>query len=239
MLVASVAYAVGSQAGGGSAGAATKPVAASLTSPSGTTGATGPGMHAGRHGGRGLGSMLTEAASALGVSEAKLRTALQELRPPRDQRGDRRDELATALASSLGVDAAAVTKALDAQRPARPDRTERFGAPAKELGRRGHRGPGHRGPDHGGPDHGGPGHGGPGHHGGGPGVDAAALAKALSVDEAKVTAALADFRAARQKEHEALRATLIKQLAVKLGVSEAKVTEVAERFLPRGGHGRP
>ena len=273
VLVASAAYAIGTQASGGTAGAATQSARTAQLATVGATGTTGPG-HAGFRGhGRGaFGPVLAEAATALGVSEEKLRTALMELRPSLRDRSDRRDELASALARALGVDAAKVAAALDAQFPERGDRGARFDALAKELGvtsakveaalravrpeRRAQRGT-QGGRDAflaalaeelgvteakltsalgrvGGP--GGPGRHGPGgHHG--PALDAAALAKALGVDAAEVTGALTAFRAAQRKEHDARFDALAKQLAEKLGVTEAKVQEVAERFLPGGGKG--
>ena len=297
ILVASIAYAIGTQTSDGTAGAAIKSSPSARLSAAGTTGTTSPSGRRGHGPGRGFGPVLADAASALGVSPAELRAALEELRPTREPKGERRDDLAAALAKSLGVDAAKVTAALDAQRPARgerPERTARFAALAKELGltaakveaalkavrpeRRaqdgttdgrdaflaalakelgvtkeklatalgtvggpggpGH-GPGGRGHGPGGVDHDGPG----GAGRGGPGLDAAALATALGVEQAKVTDALTAFRAAERKEHEARRATFVKQLAEKLGVSEAKVFEVLGRF-GRGpgrdhGPGRP
>ena len=65
------------------------------------------------------------------------------------------------------------------------------------------------------------------------------LATALGVQEAEVTRALTAFRAAQRKELEALKDRLVGQLATELGVSEAKVAEVAERLLPRLGRHRP
>lgn len=59
------------------------------------------------------------------------------------------------------------------------------------------------------------------------------LAKALGVEEAKVTEALTAYRAADRKEREARRATFVK----KLGVSEAEVSEVLGRFGPGPGPG--
>ncbi len=278
--VASLAYAVGSQSGDGVAGAATTPAQYSTVATTGATGATGPrgrsGHHrggdhrggdhrGGRHDGARFGAALTEAAKALGVSEAKLRTALRDLRPAAGTKGPRRGKLAAAIAESTAVDVAKVTAALDA---ARPERGERFTALARELGlsaakveaafravkpeRRAKGGSraafltalagelgvteakleqalGTAGPGR---------HGGRGH---GPrrGLDAAAVARALGTTEAKVAAGLKAFHATREQPHEELRASLVEQLASKLGVSEAEVTEVAERFLPRGGRGGP
>lgn len=88
--------------------------------------------------------------------------------------------------------------------------------------------------------------GGPGGHGRGPGLDAAALAKALGVSESKVSDALdaareatrpdpADRPAAGEKptppteaERTAREAALAKALAKALGIDEAKVTKALE-----------
>ncbi len=288
--VASIAYAVGTHADS-TAGAATgvprfqtiSATGATGATGAGATGATGPsGRFRGPHGPGAFRGALADAATALGVSEAKLEAALRTLRPAAGQRPDGRGELATALAASTGVDVAKVRTALAAQRPARAagamQRGARFDALAKELGlsaakvqaafkaalpqrgARGNRaafltalakelgvsedkltqalgtvGPG---PGFGGRRGGfrGQGAGGPWHGGvGARRLDTAALAKALGVDEAKVTAGITAFTATREKEQTARRATLIAQLAKELGVPEAKVEAVAERFLPTRG----
>ncbi|GAB3247984.1 hypothetical protein GCM10027425_04160 [Alteromonas gracilis] len=86
---------------------------------------------------------------------------------------------------------------------------------------------------------------GPGGPGRGPGMDAAALAEALGVDEAKVTAALEavhdDLHAQREDaeadgertppteaEREAMQQQMVTALAEELGVDEAKVTAALE-----------
>jgi transcriptional regulator with XRE-family HTH domain len=91
----------------------------------GSAAASGPnaGSARGAHGWhqRGAGrARLTELAHRLGVSEAKLLGAIQDLRPQR--REDRRDDRVTELAKALGISEAKVQAALDkvrAQRPAR------------------------------------------------------------------------------------------------------------------------
>lgn len=294
VVVASVAYAIGTQVSGGTAGAATKQAAQQPAqypgTPVGTTGTTGPGGPWGhgpggrdrRHGA--FGPVLSAAAKELGVTEAQLRSALEDLRPD-PAKLDHHDDLAASLATSLGVDAAAVTKALDAQRPTGPGpgpggpRGARFDALAKELGlsaakvkaafqavrpeRLAQRGSqdgrdafltalakelgvtkeklataiGTVGPGPGGPGgrHGfGPG----GRHPFGPALDTAALAKALGVDEEKVTDALAAFRTAEQQEHAKDQAAFTKALADELNVPEARVTQVLGQFL-RGPGRRP
>src|SRR5215210_5107750 len=96
LVLASGAYALGSEAGDGAA-------LAGSTAPSARqAGAHGPGDR--RHD-------LSELAGRLGVSEAKLRAALQDLRP--DRRDDRHAALAKALADELGVSVGKVEAALE------------------------------------------------------------------------------------------------------------------------------
>src|SRR4051794_33800942 len=95
VALASGAYALGSQAGGGAA-------LAGGTTPS----ATQPGYGFGPGPGpgfrdRGPGRPLSDLATRLGVSEAKLRAALQDLRP--QKREDHLAGLAGALSKQLGV----------------------------------------------------------------------------------------------------------------------------------------
>jgi hypothetical protein len=87
---------------------------------------TGPAGGRGDHGrggpGHGGGPFDTAAlAKSLGVTEAKLTTALNAVRAANgtkdDKQGDREAALATALAKELGLDAAKVKTALDAQHP--------------------------------------------------------------------------------------------------------------------------
>jgi len=106
VVLASAAYALGSQAGGGSATA---------------TGTRAAGEWHGRHHGPFRGAFragapdLSSFAAKLGVTEAKLRAALDALPP------QRQDDLASRLATALGVDPSRVTSALDTLKP--PDGT--------------------------------------------------------------------------------------------------------------------
>ncbi len=79
-----------------------------------------------------------------------------------------------------------------------------------------------------------PGPGGPGPRGFGP--SAAALAKALGVPQAKVTAALAKLRATMEKREAARRDAFAAELAKRLGISEEKV-KAAFASLPHHGPG--
>jgi biotin operon repressor len=100
VALASAGFAIGSQQDDGSAGAA---------------GSEGPGagervihFRGGPGGPGGPGARFGDLAERLGVSEADLRKALEELRPA----GDPKDELAAALAQSLNLDQAKVEEAL-------------------------------------------------------------------------------------------------------------------------------
>jgi hypothetical protein len=256
LVLASGAYALGSQAGDGEA------LAGSKTS----TRTAGPNGHGPRD--------LSGIAGQLGVTEAKLRAALEDLRP---DRGAAKDEhkaaLATALAKELGLSADNVETALEkfhGQRKAvgrerRGDRLQRFdddlakalGVDAAKVrsafddlrksgGRRG-------GP----PDLAElagkigvteaklrsaladvrPGLRGGGHRRGGPGGPERVpeLAKELGVTQAKLRAALQKIRGELAKQHEAERDAFVAKLAAKLGVSEAKVKDVIGS---RPHHGR-
>jgi len=123
LAAASGAYALGTQVGGGAAvakGTVTYGPAA------GTGYGPGPGRPGDRHGGRWgerREAAVAALASRLGVTEAKLRQALQELRPQRRAgREDHRAELTEELATALGVPEADVTKALDGLRADRGTR---------------------------------------------------------------------------------------------------------------------
>ena len=270
LVLASGAYALGTQSGDGTALAGGKPTPAKA-------GAPGPGH---RFGGP---RDLSGIAGQLGVTEAKLRAALEDLRPDRGAKKDEhQDALAKALASELGLDQAKVAAALDklrgnrkvVRRERRGDRLQRFDeALAAKLGIDAGKvrsafdslkpGPDRRagkpaladlakklsvsedklrsaiqdlrpGPR---PRAGGPGfkrHGGPGGPGG---PRAAALAKELGVTEAKLRAAMEKIRPDLQKQHEAERDALITKLAVKLGVSEAKLKDVIGSRLHHGRRG--
>jgi len=258
LVLASGAYALGSQAGDGSALAG----GASTSNRAGGYGAGfGPGPGKARH--------LSDLAAKLGVTEAKLRAALQDLRPER--RDERRDELAAALAKELGISTDKVEAALD-KRPAerKLKRHRRFGemrdAFADQLA-------GKLGVDEAKvraalddvrPD----GRGGKPdlgdlatklgvseaklrsalqdlrpriHRRGGPGApDERAkkidgLANELGVSEARLRAAFKNLRDEMMKQHEARRDAFAAELAAKLGISEAKVNEVIDSL---GHHGR-
>ena len=129
LVLTSGAYALGTQAGDGAA------LAGGTTSPSvRIAGPNGPG------GPRDLSGI----ADRLGVTEAKLRAALEDLRPDlRAKKDEHQDALAKALASELGLDAAKVTAALEkfhgdrkiVRRERRGDRLQRFDdALAAKLG---------------------------------------------------------------------------------------------------------
>jgi hypothetical protein len=132
LVLASGAYGLGSQAGGGSA-------LAGSTTPSPQAAPPGPGP--GRFGGP---RDLSAIAGRLGVTEDKLRAALQDLRPDRAAaKDDRRNELAKALAGELGLSSDKVQAALEkfkgerkvGRRERRGDRLQRFDdALATKLG---------------------------------------------------------------------------------------------------------
>src|SRR3954447_5870077 len=164
LVLASGAYALGSQSGDGAALA-------------GTTTSSASGQKAGRPWGPGPGGPgheLSGFAGRLGVSEAKLGAALKDLKPDRredheatvakalagalglstdkvqaalqtlhgerklkrdDRRGDRRDEFAQALATKLGVPVAKVRAGLEAVRPDGPGAgPPDMGALAQKIG---------------------------------------------------------------------------------------------------------
>jgi hypothetical protein len=261
LVLASGAYALGTQTGDGTALAGGKPTPAKA-------GAPGPGH---RFGGP---RDLSGIAAQLGVTEAKLRAALEDLRPDRGAKHDEhQDELAKALASELSLDQAKVAAALEklhgnrkvVRRERRGDRLQRFDeALAAKLGIDAAKvrsafdslkpGPGRPAAK---PDladlatklgvsedklrsalgdlrPGGPGF---RHHGGPGGPRAAALAKELGVTEAKLRAAMEKILPDLQKAHEAERDALITKLAAKLGVSEAKLKDVIGSRLHHGRRG--
>ena len=216
VALASAAFAIGSQAGGGNA------VAGSVGSSS-TADASAPAfrqVHLGGPGGPGpRGAFLDDLAQKLGVSEEELRTALEDIRPDRPDR----DEHVAELAKLLGVSEAKVREAFDKLHTAGP-RAAAAGPPdslvegvAKDLGvseakaraaleKHWPQGVRFRGP-------------GPGPRGGAP----ADLAKALGVSEDKLTDAFTKLR--DQK-----RAEFAKALAAKLSISSEKVQEALRDF---------
>ena len=245
-VLASAAYGVGTQVGGGNATAAND----SGNSSSSADRRAGPGR-----------PDLSGLAQELGVSEAKLRAALRDLRSERPARIKRRGDLAAAIAKELDVSEAKVQAILDDLRPRdgrRPGKARFARALAKELGistakvrsalaeSKGDR----RGP--------------PAlddlaeelgvseaklrsaledirprafrRHRGGDRMQAklvAALAKGLDKDASEVRAALRKVRAAHEKEHAARRDEFAQKLADKLGISVDKV----KAALPAGGPG--
>ena len=256
LVLASGAYALGTQAGDGEA------LAGGTTSPSARI--AGPNGH-----GPGGPRDLSGIADRLGVTEAKLRAALEDLRPDlRAKKDEHQDALAKALASELGLDAAKVTAALEKfhgerkviRRERRGDRLERFDdALAAKLGVDAAKVRSAFESLRPGPDRRvgkpvladlakkigvsedklrsalddlrpGPRRGGPGFgHGlrrGGGPARVAELAKELGVTQAKLRAALEKVRGDLAKQHSAERDAFIGKLAAKLGVSEAKVKDV-------------
>jgi biotin operon repressor len=267
VALASAAFAIGSQAGDGSATAAS---AASAGSSSTEATVRMREVHL-RDGARGPG--LGNLAEDLGVSEDKLRDALEAVRAAQAPKGDRREDhaaalakalgksaedvekamqavreqrenaFADALAKSLGIDAAKVRAALDDarpdedERPRRGERRERFGDLAEKLGVSQARL--RRALRDALPDGL---RGGPGHRGGPRGEAGEDLAKALGVSADALEKAFEQVRDQHESEHAARRAAFVTALAKELGISEDKVREA----LPegpfggpgRGGHGR-
>jgi transcriptional regulator with XRE-family HTH domain len=253
VALASGAYALGSQAADGDAAAAKTP---NLTYGGPPPGPGRPGFGFGR-GPAGPRHDLSDLATRLGVSQAALRKALEDLRPA--QRPEARDDHAQALADALGIDVSKVTAALDKLRPQREERGHRdlAAALAKKLGlstakvqsalesQRDRRG----GPDALAKalgvtpaklrqafaglwrDH----RPGPREHG--RRMATAALAKQLGVTQAQLEAAFAKLEAAEEKEHATKRAELAKQLAAKLGIDASKVEKALEA--PMRFRGRP
>ena len=122
-VLASAAYGVGTQVGGGNATAANNSGSSSSTD---DRRPPGPGR-----------PDLSGLADQLGVSEAKLRAALQDLRADRPARGKRGGDIAAALAKELDVSEAKVQAILDDLRPSggpRPGKARFARALAKELG---------------------------------------------------------------------------------------------------------
>jgi len=170
-------------------------------------------------------------AGDLGVPVEKVTAALEKLRPGGPRAG-RRAGFVAALAAALGKQRSEVRAALRENRPesgpggpppsldglakALGVSTSKLQAALLQVGPPMWRGGGPGGP---------PGPGGP------IGLDrrAAALAKELGVDEAKVTASLQKFRAARRQE-------LASALAKRLGLDESKVLAAIDS-LPHDGPG--
>jgi Clp amino terminal domain, pathogenicity island component len=260
VAVAFGAYALGSQAGDGSA------VAERSSSSNGATAAF-RAVHDGRGPGGPHGAGLAGLADRLGVEESALEDALADIRPGNPRR-ERRDAFAEGLASKLGLDADKVEGALDKLRPDRGGRRNR--------GNRGDRGPARFASALGRElgvsaakvraafekvHDGGPPRNReaavkeladelgvteaklrsafdevkPAGRRGGPG--AAALAKELGVDQDKVEAALKELRAEHEAEHEKRRDEFAKALADRLNIPVDKVKEELAAARPRGRHG--
>src|SRR3954469_12878199 len=205
VVLASGAYALGSQSGGGGAVAA----GANASAPSGP-GATHVADRQGprtvrdlRRGARDFG--LDALARKIGVSPTALRDALKSIRQAKTPR-QRRTEAIQALATALGKPVDQVTSALNSVLPDRPARDRRF---RDDF--------------------------------------AAALAKALGVDRAKVQAGLdkarPDLRAdrgnrnrdRRDRNRGALRDTLVDDIASATGVDAAKVRSALRDLRPDRG----
>jgi hypothetical protein len=259
VALASGAYALGSQSGGGSAVAQTSSTSSSTsTKPYGPPGPGGPwrGRDAGLSALAGklgvsesaLRSALdavksqlgpkpgdrdkheTDLAKALGVSTPQLEAALNKLRPNGPARDARHDfGLADALAKGLNLDAAKVRSALDALRANGRPSGDPAAALAKALGI----------------DAArlrsalkdlrpvGPGR---------PGrpddsAFAADLAKALGLDATKVKAALDKLRTAKEADHQAREDKVAAALAAKLNLDVSKVKDALAALPHHGRHG--
>ena len=243
VALASGAYALGTQADDGNAAAAKSPNAA----PAFAGGPGRPGF--GHHGGPG-GPAFDSLADRLGVSEAKLRTTLEDIAK------EHRTDFAQTLADALSIDRAKVEAAFDKLRPKRPDRPRAPGAfaaaLAKELGltsakvraalqkHRNHP----TSPDELAKELGvsaqklhdafhavmgkirprGPGR---------PGLDN--LANALGVTRAQLEAAFDKLR----DDHDQLRDEFAEELAKRLGLDPSKVQDALEESRPFGPRRRP
>lgn len=124
VVLGSAGYALGSGSGGGAASAAAGP--GSGSAPVGYGSGSGPR----ERGPRGAG--LADLAGRLGVSEAKLRSALEAVRDDVAPKGERDETRFKALADALGKTTAEVKAAFERLHEARQD--EFSAALAKELG---------------------------------------------------------------------------------------------------------
>ena len=218
LVLASGAYALGSQAGDGSALAGGNPNA--NRQPAGYGFGGGPGHRGFRGGPR---EALADAAKQLGVSEDKLIAALRTLRDDRKGKGEElRDAFEKALAQELGISESKVGSALDARQAdrhggrklrrdgRRGDIRNEFAAQlAKELGVttakvRSALDEVHKG---------------------GRPQDLADLAGKLGVTEAKLRSALQDIRPrlGRPPRDRGMRDEKLNALAKDLGVSQSKL----------------
>jgi energy-converting hydrogenase A subunit M len=192
IVLASGAYALGSQSGDGGALASGSANSSGRSGGSATSqpvnGARG-GRPFGRRGDFGLDALATR----LGVSTTALRDALQAIRSSKTPE-QRRQELIQALATALGKPADQVTSAIDSVLPDRGARRDDF---------------------------------------------AAALARELGVDTAKVQAALdklrSDFRNGRRdrdRNGADRRTAVANALATELGVDAARVRAALDKLKP-------
>jgi lambda repressor-like predicted transcriptional regulator len=250
VALASGAYALGSQAGDGSAAAAKS----GAQNPPAYGPGPGYGFGGPPPGRRFVRPGLDRLATRLGVSEEALRNALKDIRPkPTAVRAN----IAHELADALGIDVANVQAAFDKLRPRKREvhRRDFAAALAKQLGltttkveqalqaQRDHRG--------------GPAalakalgvtpqklrqafvqlwkdHGPPGarlrHRDHGPAT--AALAKELGVTQAQLQAAFEKVRAAHEADFAKLRDDLAQKLADRLHIDVAKVKAALDEFRP-------
>lgn len=254
------AYALGSQAGDGSAAAKAPARSASSTARTWHHGGLRFGA---RVGARGAG--LDALATKLGVPAATLRSALQAtIAEQRAAGGDPRERMSVALADALNLPAAKVKAALDAVRPDRGDRRDGF---AKALAdalsipvatvqsalaaqRDDRHDPGSRADDEaafakalgvttaqlqaafdklraaGPPKGAGP----------GAGPDLSALATKLGVSTTALSAALDKVRTAADAQRKAERTAFVAALAKRLGLPASKVEAAVPDFPGPGGH---
>ena len=174
-VLASAAYGVGTQVSDGNATAANRSTSS-------------PAAEERRHGPR-----LSRLAEQLGVSEAKLRAALEDLRPARRAKGRGRAEMAAELAEELGVSESTVRGILADLRP-RDGRAFKHRMPLR------HRRPARM-----------------------RNRLVAALAKGLDKDVSEIRGALRKVRAAHRTERAARRDEFAQKLADRLGISVDKL----------------
>jgi biotin operon repressor len=257
VALASAAYAIGSQAGDGAATAAS-------SSRSGASGSPAFEMRSVHLRGGARGAGLADLAEDLGVSQDKLRDALEAVREDMAPKGDRRTEHAAALAKalgkstedvekafetlhdqrrqafaaslakSLGLDEAKVRAALERVRPDEDEPRGRHGGPRAMFGDLAEELGVSRTRLRRALRDARPEAGERGRHGM-RGAAGADLAKALGVTTEQLEQAFDKLREQHEDEHEARRAAFVAALAKELGISEDKVREA----LPEGPFGGP
>lgn len=147
---------------------------------------------------------LANIASALGVTTAQLRAALEANRPAKPAKAARgAGAMASELAAALGVDVADVREILAADRPSRGDRSARRTNGARSRGAK--------------PSH---------------AKLIAALARGLNLDTATVKAAFKKIEADRKAEHTAREAAMYAAVASDLGLSADAVKAAFEANRP-------